>query len=119
MTLGPSKKIMPLDPYSTLGRSCEPAHQVDSPTRGLGDDVTRWPATGVRGSNWSVPTASLRWRPSGELLAYPAGKLTRGAARAVPGVIGDWRPRTPGAPRSAELGYSPAGFGQRDLLKPI
>ncbi len=93
MTLGPSMKIMPLDPYSTLGRSCEPAYQVDS-------------------------AAGPRWRPSGELLACLAGKLTRGPARSVPGLIGDWQPRTPGAPRSAELGYSPAGFGQLDLLKP-
>ena len=40
ITLGPSMKIMPLDPYSTLGRSCEPAYQVDLPSRGLGGDVT-------------------------------------------------------------------------------
>jgi len=59
MTLSPSKKIMPLDPYSTLGRSCEPAHQVDSPTRGRRwrDDVTRRLAAGPRR------------RPPGELLA--------------------------------------------------
>jgi hypothetical protein len=61
MTLGPSKKIMPLDPYSTLGRSCEPAYQVDSPTRGLGDDVKLWPATGVRAGGWSAaPTGTRR-----------------------------------------------------------
>jgi hypothetical protein len=93
-------------------------------TSRAGRQLVSAPATGprqqlVRGSDWSVPTASLRWRPSGELLARPAGKLTRGAPRAIPSVIGDVQPRTPGAPRSAELGYSPAGFGQRDLLKPI
>ena len=31
MTLSPSMIIMPPDPYSTLGRSCEPAYQVDWP----------------------------------------------------------------------------------------
>ena len=29
IALGPSMKIMPVDPYNTLGRSCEPAYQVD------------------------------------------------------------------------------------------
>jgi len=49
MTLSPSMKIMPVDPYNTLGRSCEPAYQVDG-RRGLRGDVTRWPKrTGLRG----------------------------------------------------------------------
>jgi hypothetical protein len=39
---------MPLDPYSTLGRSCEPAYQVDLPARGLRGDLTRWLAAGPR-----------------------------------------------------------------------
>ena len=75
ITLGPSLKIMPLDPYSTLGRSCEPAYQVDLPVRRLRGDVTRWLAA-VRAG-----------RTRGELLAHLAGKLTRGpAGRSRPAV---------------------------------
>ena len=48
MTLGPSMKIMPLDPYSRLGRSCEPAYQVDLLARELPGDVTRWLTAGLR-----------------------------------------------------------------------
>jgi hypothetical protein len=41
-------KIMPPDPYSTLGRSCEPAYQVEMPARGRhgNGDVMRWLAAG-------------------------------------------------------------------------
>jgi hypothetical protein len=72
----------------------------------------------VRAGGWCATAAGARRRPPGELLAHLAGKLTRGPARYVPGEIGNWQPRTQGAPGSAELGYSPAGFGQHDLLKP-
>ena len=35
ISLGPSKTIMPPDPYSTLGHSCEPAYQEESPAQGV------------------------------------------------------------------------------------
>ena len=60
ITLGPSRKIMPLDPYSTLGRSCEPAYQVDLPARGLRGDLTRWLAAGPR-----LAATRLAARPPG------------------------------------------------------
>jgi len=72
ITLGPSKKIMPLDPYSTLGRSCEPAYQVDLPGAGLRGDVTRWLATG------------RARQPRGELLGHLAGSSPR-SSRSSPG----------------------------------
>ena len=67
ITLSPSMIIMPLDPYSTLGRSCEPAYQVDWPARGRGGDAARWL---VRAR-----------RPRGELLGHLAGNLSRARGR--------------------------------------
>jgi hypothetical protein len=62
ITLSPSMKIMPLDPYNTLGRSCEPAYQVDC--RG-GAARRRHALAG----GWSRPAATRRaarspgWKP--------------------------------------------------------
>jgi hypothetical protein len=69
ISLGPSQTIMPPDPYSTLGRSCEPAYQVESPT---GAARRRHAPAG----GWSAPGGHER-----ELLGHLAGKLTRGPAR--------------------------------------
>jgi hypothetical protein len=66
ITLGPSMKIMPLDPYSTLGRSCEPAYQVDFAGTGAARRRSRAGGRLVRPG-----------RPRGELLAHLAAKLTR------------------------------------------
>jgi hypothetical protein len=55
--LGPSVKIMPVDSYSTLGRSCEPAFKwIPDPGqagsgRGLRGDVRRWR---VAGPHWAA-----------------------------------------------------------------
>jgi hypothetical protein len=56
-------KIMPLDPYSTLGRSCEPAYQVNCRPEAC---------AAISCSGWRLVCA---WRPRGELLAHLAGKL--------------------------------------------
>ena len=71
ITLGPSMKIMPLDPYSTLGRSCEPAYQVDFAGTGAARRRSRAGGRLVRPPG----------RPRGELLAHLAAKLTRARAR--------------------------------------
>jgi hypothetical protein len=50
LPLGPSTKIMPVDSYSTLGRSCEPAFKWISgrTRRALRGDATRWRVAGPR-----------------------------------------------------------------------
>jgi hypothetical protein len=73
--LGPSVKIMPVDSYSTLGRSCEPAFKWIIWTRGC--------AAASRARGWLVRAG----RPRGELLVHLAGKLTRGPAGQVPGLV--------------------------------
>jgi hypothetical protein len=72
--LGPSMIMMPLDPYSTLGRSCEPAYQVIA-----GEGST---ATAASRAAWRLVRAG---RPRGELLGsavrVAAGSAVRVAAR--------------------------------------
>jgi hypothetical protein len=49
---------MPLDPYSTLGRSCEPAYQVDLPGAGVARRrlalAGGWPMPGGHEASCSV-----------------------------------------------------------------
>src|SRR5437773_8968369 len=56
--LGPSLKIMPVDSYSMLGRSCEPAYQVDLLSAGAARRrhalAGGWSATGGHDVNCSV-----------------------------------------------------------------
>ena len=102
ITLGPSMMIMPRDPYSTLGRSCEPAYQVDLPARELRGDVTRWLAAGPRRAAMRRAARSPGREPHPR--SSPPGRgpdrVTGGRGRGVAG-----------APRSAELGYSPVPSG--------
>ena len=86
--LGPSVKIMPVDSYSTLGRSCEPAFKwirQAQPSPGPGPaavpGAARAAVSGARG--WLVRAG----RPRGELLVHLTGKLTRGPAGQIPGLI--------------------------------
>jgi len=88
ITLGPSKKIMPLDPYSTLGRSCEPAYQVDLPGAGLRRrhaPAGGWPVPGGHEASCSVtwPASSPEVRPvrSRGLIRWPGGHGRGLAAR--------------------------------------
>ncbi len=59
ISLGPSVTIMPVDSYSTLGRSCEPAFKwIPDPGqagsgRGLRGSVRRWRVAGPR---WAATT---------------------------------------------------------------
>jgi hypothetical protein len=75
ITLGPSMTIMPVDSYSTLGRSCEPAF--------------KWILLGAGCAAASGARCRLvrAGRPRGELLAHLARKLTRGPAGHIPGLI--------------------------------
>jgi hypothetical protein len=90
--LGPSVKIMPVDSYSTLGRSCEPAFKWIRQTRprpGTGPAAVPGPVPGagcavVSGARWWLVRAG---RPRGELLVHLTGKLTRGPAGQIPGLI--------------------------------
>src|SRR5436305_9960323 len=72
--LGPSLTIMPVDSYSTLGRSCEPAFKWDL----LAEPDGRCAAM-LRAGGWLVRAG----RPGGELLVHLTGKLTRGPAGQV------------------------------------
>jgi hypothetical protein len=90
--LGPSVKIMPVDSYSTLGRSCEPAFKWIRQTRprpGIVPAAAPGPVPGagcavVSGARWWLVRAG---RPRGELLVHLTGKLTRGPAGQIPGLI--------------------------------
>ena len=75
IALGPSLKIMPVDSYSTLGRSCEPLSSGSCWAQGC---------AATSGARWRLVRAG---RPRGELLAHLAGKLTRGPAGQIPGLI--------------------------------
>ena len=84
---------MPLDPYSTLGRSCEPAYQVNLPAEAC---------VAISRSGWRLARA---WRPRGELLTHLAGKLravhssrSRNPARRSTSVPDDDPWLSPGAP---------------------
>ena len=103
ITLSPSMKIMPVDPYNTLGRSCEPAYQVDCRR----EAARRRHA--LAASGWSGPG-----RPRAELLGHLAGKAhPRSSLRGpgpYPATDGRGRGGT-GAPRGAKLRYSPARRG--------
>jgi hypothetical protein len=90
IALGPSMKIMPVDPYNMLGRSCEPAYQVDC----------RREAARRRHAPASAPGRR------DELLGHLAGKLTQGPG---PDPVTDGRGRgVPAHPEAPELRYSPA-----------
>ena len=90
--LGPSMKIMPVDSYSTLGRSCEPAFKWIRQTRprpGTGLAAVPGP---VPGAGCAAVSGARRWlvragRPRGELLVHLTGKLTRGPAGQIPRLV--------------------------------
>ena len=79
ITLGPSLKIMPLDPYSTLGRSCEPAYQVDLPPAGPGACVA------MSRAGWrlvpGVAAARRAARPPGRKLRAVRSPRSRNPAK--------------------------------------
>jgi len=85
--LGPSVKIMPVDSYSTLGRSCEPAFKWiprPGPDPAHARPQSRAGCATVSGARgWLVRAG----RPRSELIVHLAGKLTRGPARQIPGLI--------------------------------
>ena len=90
--LGPSVKIMPVDSYSTLGRSCEPAFKwirqaQPRPSPGPGPGQAAVPSAGCAAVSGARGWLVRAGRPRGELLVHLTGKLTRGPAGQIPGLI--------------------------------
>jgi len=109
-SLGPSMKIMPGDSYSTLGRSCEPAYQVDLRCAGLRGGVRSWPAAGP-------PTAcrAATRRPA----RLPDREAHLSSSRRGPGPdpASDGRGRGLPARRAApNSGYSPVPSGAGSVM---
>ena len=81
--LGPSVKIMPVDSYSTLGRSCEPAFKwirQAQPRPSPGPGPAAVPSAGCAAVSGARGWLVRAGRPRGELLVHLTGKLTRGPA---------------------------------------
>ena len=88
--LGPSVKIMPVDSYSTLGRSCEPAFKwirQAQPRPSPGPGPAAVPSAGCAAVSGARGWLVRAGRPRGELLVHLTGKLTRGPAGQIPGLI--------------------------------